>query len=270
MRVEVLERDNNRLSLILWDVPVIIANSIRRAMISEVPTLAIEHVFIYKNSSVMDDEILAHRLGLIPLKTDLQKYVPNDECECKSEMGCPKCSVTMYLEAKAGEEVKVVYSGDIKSEDEGVVPVSEDIPIVKLAPGQEISIEMRAIMGRGKEHAKWQPVSVAVVRGIPVFMVDEMTCDLCGKCIDACPKKLLEVRNGKIMIKDLYACTTCEACAKSCPKGAIKVDIDESSSILSLESNGQLRPEEIVLKAIEILMKKTETFAEEFKSLKLE
>ena len=58
------------------------ANMFRRAMMSEVPTLAIENVRIYDNTSVLFDEMLAHRLGLIPLRTDLEQYRLRSECTC--------------------------------------------------------------------------------------------------------------------------------------------------------------------------------------------
>ena len=259
MNVKVLEHTNNRITLLLENVPVVVANSIRRATISEVPTMAVEHVFIYKNTSVMDDEVLAHRLGLIPLKTNLTKYVPNDECDCKNELGCPKCSTTLYLEAKADSNLKVVFSRDIVSEDGETSPVSPDIPIIKLAPGQEISLEMRAIMGRGKYHAKWQPVSVAVVRGIPVFTVNRDKCNNCGVCVNSCPKGLIKV-NEEPHITDLYKCTTCKMCERECPQEAIKVDINEDSSILTIESVGQLSPKEIIITAIDILIRKLVDF----------
>lgn len=260
MKIEVLERSPKRISVVLHGVSVVIANSIRRVAITEVPTLAVEHVFIYKNTSVLDDEVLAHRLGLIPLTTDLDKFTPNDECECKSEFGCPKCSVTLYLEAKAEDEVKTIYSSDLRSEDESVKPVSLDIPIVKLAPGQEVSLEMRAVMGRGRVHAKWQPLSVAVVRGIPIFKLNESLCNGCGECVKACPKKILESIDGKPKLTSRYECTTCKLCAEACPTKAIGVEIDEGSSILTLESVGQIPPETILDKAIEILIGKIKEF----------
>lgn len=269
-KIEILEKRGNRLSILLNNVSILTANSIRRAIMTEVPTMAVEHVFIYKNTSVMDDEILAHRLGLIPLRTNLEKYVPNDECECKSELGCQKCSVTLYLEAKAEDEVKLVYSKDIRAEDEETSPVDPDIPIVKLAPGQEISIEMRAIMGRGKDHAKWQPVSVAVVRGVPIFSVDSGKCDTCHICVDSCPKKLIEFENGVPKLSNRFLCTTCKMCENECPRGAISISIDESSSILTIESNGQLSPEEIVLRAMDILIQKVENFKKELSGVKIE
>jgi DNA-directed RNA polymerase subunit D len=90
--------------------------------------------------------------------------VPHDECDCESEYGCPKCSVTLTLDVAAEDEEVTVTSGDLKSEDSSVVPVTPDIPITKLASGEKLTTEMRALIGRGSWHAKWQPVSRAVAK----------------------------------------------------------------------------------------------------------
>jgi DNA-directed RNA polymerase subunit D len=104
---------------------------------------------------------------------------------------------------------------------------------------------MRAIMGTGEEHVKWQPVSAAVVRGIPIFHVEEGKCDGCGLCIEECPKHIIKL-DPKPIVTDLYACTTCMLCMRACPRGALLIDIDENSSIFMIESLGQLPPEKIV------------------------
>jgi len=80
------------------------ANSLRRAMISEVPSLAIEDVRIYDNTSALFDEMLAHRLGLIPLKTDLSIHVPVQECGCGG-VGCPICTATYTLSVEGPKMV---------------------------------------------------------------------------------------------------------------------------------------------------------------------
>ncbi|WP_456374149.1 DNA-directed RNA polymerase subunit D [Methanocaldococcus sp.] len=117
--------------------PISFSNAIRRIMISEVPTYAIEDVYIYENSSSMDDEILAHRLGLVPIKG--KPLLENEVIKFTLEKEGP-C---------------VVYSSDLKS-DNGEVAF-KNIPIVKLSKGQKIQIECDAVPGIGKIHAKWQP-----------------------------------------------------------------------------------------------------------------
>jgi len=120
--------------------------------------MAIEDVMILENSSVMYDEILAHRLGLIPITTD-QSYNLPEECTCKSELGCEKCRASLSLEVEASDPVEVVYTSNLKPENPEVKPVSDKVPIVKLAQGQRIKLEAYARLGRGRDHAKWQPAS---------------------------------------------------------------------------------------------------------------
>lgn len=162
--VEVIEKSNERIVVRFSNVPRQYVNSLRRLAISEVPTLAIDDVVILENSSVMHDEAVAHRLGLIPLRTDPGRFVMPLDCDCKSTLGCSKCRVLLVLDADANEKTIVVTSGEIVSEDEMVKPVSKDIPIIVLAPNQKLKFEAYARLGIGKDHAKWQPTSAAVVK----------------------------------------------------------------------------------------------------------
>jgi len=146
------------------NVPRQYVNAIRRISISEVPTLAIDDVVILENSSVMHDEAIAHRLGLVPLLTNLDRFVMPHECDCKSTLGCSKCRVLLVLDSEANEKTKVVTSGELVSEDEHIKPVSKDIPIITLAPGQKLKFEAYARLGIGRDHAKWQPTSAAIVK----------------------------------------------------------------------------------------------------------
>lgn len=146
------------------NVPRQYVNAIRRISISEVPTLAIDDVVILENSSVMHDEAIAHRLGLVPLLTNLSRFVMPHECDCKSTLGCSKCRVLLVLDSEANEKTKVVTSGELVSEDEHIKPVSKDIPIITLAPGQKLKFEAYARLGIGRDHAKWQPTSAAIVK----------------------------------------------------------------------------------------------------------
>lgn len=162
--VEVVEKSNERIVVRFNNIPRQYVNSLRRLAISEVPTLAIDDVVILENSSVMHDEAVAHRLGLVPLRTDPGRFVMPHECDCKSTLGCSKCRVLLVLDAEANEKTKVVTSGEMVSEDELVKPVSKDIPIIVLAPNQKLKFEAYARLGIGKDHAKWQPTAAAVVK----------------------------------------------------------------------------------------------------------
>ena len=162
--VDVLERTDERVVIKFNNISRQYINAIRRIAISEVPTLAIDDVVILENSSVMHDEAIAHRLGLIPLRTELDRFVMPQECDCQSTLGCSKCRVLLVLDSEAMEKTKIVTSGELLSEDELVKPVSKDIPIVVLAPSQKLKFEAYARLGVGKDHAKWQPTSAAVVK----------------------------------------------------------------------------------------------------------
>jgi DNA-directed RNA polymerase subunit D len=162
--VGVVEKSNERIVVRFSNIPRQYVNSLRRLAISEVPTLAIDDVVVLENSSVMHDEAVAHRLGLIPLRTDPGRFVMPTECDCKSTLGCSKCRVLLVLDAEANEKTMVVTSGELVSEDEMVKPVSKDIPIIVLAPNQKLKFEAYARLGIGKDHAKWQPTSAAVVK----------------------------------------------------------------------------------------------------------
>ncbi len=163
VKVKLLEETPNSVTLQLDGVDRSYANAVRRFCIAEVPSMAIDDVVILENSSVLYDEILAHRLGMIPIKTDLERYILPEKCDCGSPLGCHKCRVLFVLDAKGKEKVTTVYSGDLVSEDREIRPVSETIPLVKLALGQSVKLEAYARLGRGKEHAKWQPCTVAVL-----------------------------------------------------------------------------------------------------------
>ena len=162
--VNILERADEKIVIKFNNVPRQYVNAIRRISISEVPTLAIDDVVILENSSVMHDEAIAHRLGLVPLLTNLDRFVMPHECDCKSTLGCSKCRVLLVLDSEANEKTKIVTSGELVSEDERIKPVSKDIPIITLAPGQKLKFEAYARLGIGRDHAKWQPTSAAIVK----------------------------------------------------------------------------------------------------------
>src|SRR5436309_5152976 len=160
MDIKLLSKEQETLRFVLSDVSPAFANALRRIMISEIPVMAIDDVMILENNSVMYDEILAHRLGLIPVTTDQTYNLPED-CTCKSELGCEKCRASFSLEIEASDPVEVVYTSHLKPENPDVRPVSDKIPIVKLAQGQREKLEAFARLGKGRTHAKWQPVSAA-------------------------------------------------------------------------------------------------------------
>jgi len=271
VQVEVLEKDEMNLRLLIKGVSVPFMNALRRIVLSEVPCMAVDEIVILENSSVVQDEMIAHRLGLVPLRTDLDSYNLPEECECKSEFGCNLCRVTLTLDAESKEGTRAVYSGEMVSENPNIVPVSDKIPILKLAKEQKIRLEAYARLGKGKAHAKWQPVSMCAYKYFPRIEISK-NCDLCGKCIDACPKQILVKTEGKVRVRDIKACTLCQDCVQACPKEspAITVSWEPSTFILSLESSGGLSPERIVTEAVKITDKQLKELGRQVKVKKSE
>jgi len=270
MQVEVLGREKDSIRFIVRNASPAFSNALRRAMISEVPTMAVEDVMVIENSSVLYDEILSHRLGLVPLTTDLDSYVLPEECGCKSELGCNRCRTTLSLESEATDESRYVYSGELKSEDPDIKPVSDAIPIAKLAPGQKIRLEAYARLGRGAEHAKWQPVSSAAYKYMPKLSVDQRRCNGCEECVKTCPKSVLAIRNDKLVVEKEIECTLCRDCERHCPQkpSAIRVGWDEQTFIFNVESTGALPTERIVQEAAKTLAKKAAQTRESLEAAK--
>jgi len=258
MRVQVIEKDEDSIRLKVEGTTSAFNNTLRRIIMSEVPAMAINEVVIVENSSVLHDEILALRLGLIPLTTDLDSYNLPEECTCKSELGCNLCRVVLTLDVEAKEDPRTVFSSDLVSENPQVSPVSPKIAIVKLAPEQKVRLEAYARLGKGKVHAKWQPVSVCTYRYMPIVNIDKDRCDACGECVEICPRGVLTKNGNEIRTQNLEECTLCKDCVQACGEDppAIQVSWDEESFIFDMESNGVLPIERIVSEAVEIIDKK--------------
>ncbi len=161
--LDVITKDSEKISIKLKGVPLQYANALRRICLNGVPIFAVDTVDIISNTSVLPDEGLAHRLGLIPLKTDLKRFNEPSKCDCQSELGCSNCKVLLVLDSGIAEETRTILSGELSSEDDTVKPSSDKIPIIQLAPGQEIKIECYARLGRGTEHAKWNSANIATL-----------------------------------------------------------------------------------------------------------
>ena len=151
------------MSVKLKGIPLHYANALRRICLNGVPVFAIDTVDIIENTSVLVDEALAHRLALIPIKTDTTRFVEPSKCDCKSDTGCSNCRVMLVLDTEEAEATRLVLSNELTSEDEDVKPTSDKIPIIELAPSQKVKVEAYARLGRGIEHAKWNSSNISVL-----------------------------------------------------------------------------------------------------------
>ena len=144
--VQFIDRSERKARFVVRGITPAVANGIRRAIVADVPTMSIDDVRVIENSSVMFDEQIALRLGLVPLTTPPEEFEPGD-------------SVTLSLDV---EGPATAYSGDLVSSDEMVQPADENIPIIDLKypetadSPQRLQVEADAVMGRGRDHAKNQ------------------------------------------------------------------------------------------------------------------
>lgn len=213
-----------------------LANALRRILIAEIPTMAIEVVNIYQNTSVIPDEVLSHRLGLIPIFADANEFQYKKESEDFNEFNAIhfKIHIKCELNKSTGEMVNTeVYSSHLKwvpigqqskrfVESESIRTVHEDILVAKLRPGQEIEAELICVKGIGKTHAKWSPVSTAYYRLMPDIQFKTPIYDDDAETLKKiCPMNVFDVEEGdmskKAVVKNPKNCTTCRECIRYPP-----------------------------------------------------
>ena len=264
MDIDIIELSKGSAKFVLTGTNPAFANGVRRAMIADVPTLAIEYVNLYDNTSVLYDEQLGLRLALVPLTTD-SEYVPQADCDC-SGAGCPACEVSLRLDV---EGPKMLYSGDFVSADPKVRPADEKIPLVELKDGQRVMLEAIAHVGYGRDHVRWQAGVACGYKHIPTVEVEP--CPECGNTIVECPEDaVFMVRSiENITEKDELKCVKCGHVRHifdlTNPK--LQVSYDQHTFVFSLESDGSYSSSELVLKAADVIKGRAQEFADILKDL---
>lgn len=253
-RVEVIRLTKDDMEFDLIGIDPAIANAFRRILIAELPTMAIEKVLIANNTSVIQDEVLAHRLGLIPISVDprLFDYMSENDTSnekntivfklhARCERGGPRFTVKtnelkwlpngseLLLETKpdSNPSSKPRTYTSFSSSQNSLPEFSNnpirpmlDITIARLGPGQEIELEAHAVKGIGKTHAKWSPVATAWYRMLPeIVLLEDVEDKDAEKLVKTCPVNVFDIEDigsGKkrATVARPRACTLCRECLR--------------------------------------------------------
>ncbi|KAF4374072.1 hypothetical protein CsatB_005236 [Cannabis sativa] len=281
-KVKIREMKDDYLKFELRDTDASMANALRRIMIAEVPTIAIDLVEIEVNSSVLNDEFIAHRLGLIPLTSDraMSMRFSRDCDACDGDGQCEFCSVEFTLRCRCIEDRTLdVTSKDLVTPDHTVVPVdfsdsagnesneNRGVIIVKLRRGQELRLRAIARKGIGKDHAKWSPAATVSFMYEPDIRINEelmetLTLEEKRSWVESSPTRVFELdpETHQVCVYDAEAYTYDDEVIKKAEAmgkpGLVDITAKEDSFIFTVETTGAVKASQLVIHAIEILKQK--------------
>ncbi|KAM8946827.1 DNA-directed RNA polymerases I and III subunit RPAC1 [Pelodytes ibericus] len=291
-RVDVIKMEEDVLEFDMIGIDAALANAFRRILLAEVPTMAVEKVFVYNNTSIIQDEILAHRLGLIPIRADPRLFeYRNAEDTQGTEIDTlqfeliVKCTKNPQASKDSSDPNELylhhkVYTShmtwlpqgnqaDLFGEGDAPRPVHSDILIAQLRPGQEIHVLMHCVKGLGKDHAKFSPVATASYRLLPEIAllgpVEGRLADTLQSCFS--PGVItVDVQNGKRVARvESARMDTCsrEIFRHEELKNLVQMKRVRNHYIFSIESTGVLAPDTLLTEAIKVLMGKCRRFLDE-------
>lgn len=262
-----------------------IANAFRRIMLAEVPSVAAETVYIFNNTLVIQDEVLSHRIGLIPLNVDPDALVWLDPAASEADRYNDSNTVVLLLDVActrnphppAGTtDPKLlyrnshVYARDLKFEPQGrqseifhdnpPAPCDPDILLAKLRPGQEISLRVHCILGVGSDHAKFSPVATASYRLMPAInILQPITGDSARRFQKCFPSGVIGISKDTAYVKDARKDTVSrEVLRHEEFNGKVQLGRIRDHFIFQVESTGAMTPAEIFVKSVRVLKNKAE------------
>ncbi|XDV50381.1 hypothetical protein PO909_019449 [Leuciscus waleckii] len=297
-RIDIVNSDENTLEFDMIGIDAAIANAFRRILLAEVPTMAIEKVFIYNNTSIIQDEILSHRLGLVPIKADPRLF---EYRNAEDQEGTEIDTIQLQLKVKCSRNPRaskdssdhkelylnhMVYSGDIKwlpvgnqadvFADAKIGPVHEDILLAQLRPGQELDIVMHCVKGIGKDHAKFSPVATASYRLLPdITLLQTIEGEQAERLKRCFSPGVIELENvngrkvAKVVNSRLDTCSR-EVLRHDDLKNLVKLGRVRDHFIFSVESTGILPPDVLVTEAINVLISKCQKFLTELDTTEMD
>ncbi|XP_049535513.1 DNA-directed RNA polymerases I and III subunit RPAC1 [Anopheles darlingi] len=290
LQIVVVRYEENELEFDMIGVNPAIANVFRRLMLSEVPSMAIEKVHIYNNTSIIQDEVLAHRLGLIPLRADprMFEYKAN-ETDPPTAQDSLEFELKVKCTRKNKDSTEVtnndnmyrnhsIYSGQIKwvpignqatiYTEAAVGPIDDDILISKMRPGHEFDIKLFAVKGIGKDHAKFSPVATVSYRMLPDIQLTQPVIGNDARLLQKCfSPGVIEIdKSDQAYVKDARY----DSCSRNVYRyphlaDAVKMARVRNHFIFTVESLGALKPDVIFLESVKVLKKKCRMFLDEIK-----
>ncbi|XP_022936430.1 DNA-directed RNA polymerases I and III subunit RPAC1 [Cucurbita moschata] len=297
-KIEVIDLKEDDMEFDMIGIDPSLANAFRRILIAEVPTMAIEKVLVANNTSIVQDEVLAHRLGLIPIRVDPRlfeysdKDTPNEKntivfrLHVRCERGKPRLTATskaltwlpngsefpLVSDKSVSNTKPKTYTSFSCSQDtlpefanNPIGPKDGDIILARLSSGQEIELEAHAVKGMGKTHAKWSPVATAWYRMLPeVVLLEDIEDELAEELKNKCPVNVFDIEdiaNGKkrATVARPRACTLCRECIRGeAWEKRVSLRRVKDHFIFKIESTGALPPEVLFTEAVKILEDKCE------------
>ncbi|GBG24032.1 DNA-directed RNA polymerases I and III subunit rpac1 [Hondaea fermentalgiana] len=252
-----------------------IANALRRIMIAEVETVAVDQIGMMQNTSIIPDEVLVHRVAMVPLAVD-PRHVRKGEAlffeltiTCK---GKPQNVYSRDLLFQPDESQTAAFPDQKEYWSKfNPRPVHSDILLAKLLPGQQIHLRAVCTVGKGQDHAKWSPVATATYRIMPKVDVNTARAngELAQAIKQACPRDVFDIEDsGALVATDPRRCTMCRECVRLDEfKGCVELYRVSDHFIFSVESVGSLPPLEIVRRAILVLKAKAVAWKRHLHSL---
>ncbi len=255
-------------------------NAVRRALLADVPKLAIEDVEFhlgpirdeatgkdYDSSTSMFDEGVALRLGLLPIPSDPGQFRRRSECTCGGA-GCPHCQVMFSIDKKGP---CTVYARNVTPLGDAALAILEpDIPIVRLGARQALLAYATAVVGSARDHAKWQVAQGVGISPRPHVKIakKEGCSDACLKRTAAsCPVDILAFEGGKLTVTEEEKCILCGACEETCEHGSIRVTPDTEKFFLKFETDGSLSAREALRYALKDLKRRFEELREALQAI---
>ena len=261
MSIEIQRRTPEAVSFALSGVDVSMANALRRIMLAEIPTLAVETVTFVENTTIFQDDYLAHRLGMVPL------WAADPSTE----------SATLRMEVSTADEERDITSRDLVCDTPGVEVrhcSKSGILLGKLMPHQRLSFTSTAKRGTGAEHAKWSAVSTARFSYKASIEIDQARFNTAAsqRIADMCPKKVFDVEDGNLVVARSEACVFCGECTNreaqrlSGPR-SVRVGAEPGVFMFEVESAGQYPAAEVVDMACEALVRKCDLLMDRVRNL---